>query len=171
MFPKKVLEIAEQAATKYGDDIPKAVAYLDREVRKLPEFPTLLDDLWLRTAQELIYDVRNTHNRAIKRASGAYGGPSKVVRGLSETINEAAQSVYDMAVAGKRLGSVKGCELSDIARTERALSNGHVANAILAERLQPLVRADLSVEEEVGEKQMWRLLRFAQRKAKKLMAA
>jgi hypothetical protein len=153
-IPRPVLDIIDRAATRYGDDIPKAVTAAEKAIRKLPDFAELAGMFVRHAVQEMLYDSRHKTNTATRKAEGKYGGPGKVVAGASDAVGRAAESVYLYFIGGKTLGALRGDELPLIAESESAKATGHEFNARLCERLRPLVKDNKTVRESVSERKL-----------------
>ena len=153
-FPKSVEAIVDRAAKKFPSDISKAIDQADKEIRKLPEFDELVSMLIRKAVAQLIYDARHSVTNQIKRDSGMYGGPAKVIAGLSKSVNRVAESIYAIRIAGTMLGELFGRDLPGIADSEMAIGHGHLFNARLCQRLAALVPEDKRVQEAVKEKKL-----------------
>jgi len=152
-FPKNVVSIIEQANANNPNDIVTAVNDAVARVKRLPEYPDLVDKLVHNSIQELLYDARHRINVQIKRDSGYYGGPAKVSH-YSESINRVCASVYAYQIARRQLGKIQGNELNGIAANEDRMADGHKFNADLCRWLAELVPADKLVEQAVSERKL-----------------
>lgn len=149
---QSIQPIIVEAATKFKDDIDKAVSFAEQQVRALPEFNELVDVLVRQAIRHQISDARHAANVAIHRANGSYGGPSKVAVG--EAVARVAQRCLDYSIGGRSLGSIFGKELIAISTSERAKAAGADFNARLCEELKKIVPAEKAVREVMTEKQM-----------------
>lgn len=153
-FPADCITIADKAITKHGDDITAAINLAETQIRKMKEFPELVDSLVRGAVQELVYQRRHVANTAARKAAGAYGQAAKVVTGASEAVQEVARSLYGYYIAGRTLGSVLGSELEEIADSETAVAAGHSFNARLCRKLAQIVPVDKTVREAVSERKL-----------------
>ena len=166
-FPKVVLEIVHEEAVKYGDDITQAVTVVMRRVRKLPEFPEIMELNFQRAMKELVHTDRHQSNVYAKREAGCYGKPSKVNVGTSAAVNRVADSIYSYCIAGTTLGLLMGKQLAEIADSENAIADGHLFNVRLCRKLLRVVPEDKSVQEVVGANKLRAIFRAVQRQADK----
>lgn len=163
-FPSSVTAIINSAAAKYPSDINRAVTIAERLIRRLPEFDELVSMLVRDSILGKIHDARHCANIRMKRDAGAYGGPAKVVSGLSDAVNRVAESVYyNFAIDGKALGNIMGDELKRIAGDERAKSDGHMFNYRLCQRLAAMVPEGKRVRDAVTEKKLKSIFRDLER--------
>jgi len=112
--------------------------------------------------RDLVHDARHQSNRQLKRDTGFYGQPAKVVESDSLNIRTASEAIYDLYIAGRTLGTLLGKELPGVALMERETGNGHLANAALCERLAKIVPQEKTVREAVSSKRcmaIWRKCR------------
>jgi len=99
-----------------------------------------------------VHDARHQSNRQLKRDTGFYGQPAKVVESDSLNIRATSEAIYDLYIAGRTLGTLLGKELPGVALLERETGNGHLANAALCERLAKIVPQEKTVREAVSSK-------------------
>jgi hypothetical protein len=158
-YPESVLEAVHDAAAEHKDDIDKAAECAVAKVRKLKEFPTLVDQFVKTAVQELLYRDRHQTNVAIRRQGGAYGAAAKVSPAGSAAVRRVFQSYFDYCVGGKQLGAVLGEELEGLAAGERERAAGHAFNARLLERLQAVVPEGKRVRDVLTDKRLGRLFR------------
>lgn len=163
-MPQSITNAIKDAATRHTSDIEAAVTLAERRIRKLDEFSEWEDELIREAIRERVYDVRHKHNTALKREMGAYGGPAKTTSGASAAVQKAAQSVYNLRIAGTLLGLLRGDELAAVAETERAIGQGHLFNATLCEQLIRHVPDNKTVQEAVSEAKLRRMCKQVEKK-------
>jgi hypothetical protein len=168
-FPKIVYEIVNEEAEKNKNDIQKAVESTMKRVRKLPEFPTLADLLFMRAMRELLENVLNKINHDIKKKSGCYGGPAKVVVGNSKIIRQLANEYYDFRMGGRTLGDLYGYELDEIGNKEFSVVRGNLFRAKLCRYLRKknLVPEDKRVREVMGVKKLGEIFKAVEEEVEK----
>jgi hypothetical protein len=152
--PSGVMAIVKQMAKKYRDDVQKATDEAVREVKKLSDYEVFVDGLVWQAIHELIYDERHHSNHQAKMLSGTYHTVPKVLEGTSKAVARASQSLYNLYVAGRTLGSFLGKELESAARAEENVGHGHILNAYLLRSLQPFVPENKTVRESVSERRI-----------------
>jgi hypothetical protein len=140
-----IQSISKAAAERHPDDIEKAVDDAVERIRKLKEFPKLVDELVRSAVRHVVSDCRHTANVAMKLAAGEYGGPAKVTAG--KATDRVAQNYYAYFIGGRTLGSITGDELEDIAASEANRAKGHEFNSRLCLRLKPFVAKGKTVRE------------------------
>jgi hypothetical protein len=160
-FPEDVLAIVRVAARKHANDIPKAIDQAERDVRRLPGFPGLVNALVRHAVQDLVYDLRSQDAHTLKNG-GDKSGRQKVSM-LSPEVEQLCRSLYDCPMAGTTLGEIRGEELEDAAATERARADGHAINAHLLAGLRELVPHGKRVRDAVPEAKLRKLLDRAKR--------
>lgn len=152
-LPEAVTAIVREAVAKH-DAIGDATAEAEARIRALPDFASLVDELVRRAVAKLVGDMRHAVTTAIKKETGQYGTGGKIDYQQSEAVNAVFQGMYDLAVAGTKLGALYGEELPAAAETERNIGNGHLANARLLDQLRPIVKDGKRVRECVPEKRL-----------------
>ena len=153
-FPKAVTDIATGCAAKHGADCEAATNCAVSKIKKLPEYPDLVETLVRHAVQNLVYAARHYSNTVMRKASGGYGGAAKVKAHESESLSAVARSCYSYAIAGTMLGNLTGKELPAIAASEAAIASGHDFNARLCQRLSTIVPEDKAVRECVSERKL-----------------
>ena len=158
-LPSHVIAIVSAAVERHHNDIPAAVNESEKRIRKLADFPELVDGLVRSAIQDAVYERRHTVNVANKRQAGQYGQPGKVKTGTSQSLGAVKRSVYQYYIAGRTLGTILGGELRDIAANEDATAAGYTFRAQLCRRLADIVPAEKTVREAVTEKKLRTLFR------------
>lgn len=158
-FPDSVLRIAEEAAAKYQDDIDRAAEKAEKDIRSLPDFDGLVEMLLSYAVRNLVHEARHKSNTQIRRITGRYGGPAKVVVGRSASVARACESYYSYCVAGKALGSLLGADLEAAAQAENAIAEGHLFRVRLCRRLREMVPDEKRVRDVVSEKKLRAIFR------------
>lgn len=153
-YPENVLRAAEKSVLKHPNDLDKAIEQCEKSVRRLKTFDSLVDFLIHKALQDLVYEKRHTMNVSMKRAASEYGGLGKVISGHSEGLARAARSVYLYHIGGSTLGALTGDQLEQIATDEQMIADGHLFNANLCLKLQPLVKKGKTVKDCVNEKKL-----------------
>lgn len=149
--PENVLPLVEAAVKANPTDIEKAAHDAAKKIKKLPEFPEIMAQLFQNAVREIVYDVRHAMNVRTKRQAGYYGQEAKVNR-VSDGVLRSYESVYSYYIGGTVLGDIKGEALRGIAENERAIAVGHTFNAKLCEWLAEQVPEDKAVREVIPEK-------------------
>lgn len=153
-FPKAVTDIANGCAAKHGADCEAATTCAINKVRKLKEYPELVETLVRHAIQNLVYAARHRANVVMRSGAGKYGAAAKVKAHESESLRRVAASMYSYAIAGTVLGNLTGKELPAIAAAEQAIAAGHDFNSQLCLRLAQVVPEDKSVREVVSERKL-----------------
>ncbi len=151
-YPEKLIEIAKVDAIEYGEDTSKATDEIEKKASKLKEFPKWGKQLIWLAIRELVYDIRHKDNVARRKAAGDYTKPAKVKPG--EDVRSVYRSLYRYFISGTMLGLIRGEDLEGIAKSERAVGEGHIFNARLANRLSEIVPKNKTVEQAVTEKRL-----------------
>ena len=153
-MPANVMAICKTSTEKYGDDVARATEQALAAIKKLPEFPDLVEGLLSDAVQGVIYDVRHRLNVTAKRGAGLYGPPPKVLYGSSKEEAAVHRSLYNLYIGGMRLGWLKGGQLAPLADSEEAEGNGKLVNAKLLRALDKLVPEGVEVRAAVSEKKL-----------------
>lgn len=156
--------IAQEADGKHPDDIDAATELAAKQVKRKPWYRGFVKNLVCDAVRAAIHDVRHTINRQIRRECGGYGGPAKVQVGKSSSVLKIMQSVFDIRIAGTRLGLLYGRDLDSTVETELAQSDGHLINADYLKALKRLVPANKQVQEAVTEKKLRSLIKTAHKR-------
>lgn len=151
--------VIREVAKTYRDDVTQAIEIARQRLKALPEFSGFVDTLVDQAIQELVYRERCRSNQEMRRDGFAYDGAAKVVAAASTGANEVYRSWFDYYIGSKTLGGLLGEELRPLAGSERELANGHTFNAMLLDRLHPLVPKDKKVREVVPEKKLNTIVR------------
>jgi hypothetical protein len=149
---EELQSIAQEATTKFPDDIATATAYAIRRAKAKSWFMDCVDELVSRSIRAMICDFRHTANVAMRKEAYGYGGSAKVVAGSA--VAEVASSYYGYLIAGMSLGTVTGDQLPAIAESESANAAGHEFNARLCRALRPLVPDEKAVRDCVSERRL-----------------
>ncbi len=158
--PESIREIISKAATKFRDDIKKAVKGAEEQIVKCEEFEEFKKLAVTRFVRELIHDSRSQQN-GVLRAQLGHSGPSK--SGLSEVTAQVAMiSVFHHCIDGRSLGSILGTELACIRDACGERAKGELFNAGLVEALMPLVPADKRVDQAVTEAKLRKIYQTIQ---------
>lgn len=157
-------EIVREIVSEHRDDIDRSIALSIKAVRKHPE---LLEEIIDYGIRETVYAVRGMMNAEFRAsretpmptgkaiAGAAREVPAaKVVVGTSADVQAAYQSVYDLFIAGKTLGTLTGEDLPNVVAHERGKANAHTFNVRLLEALVPLVPEKKRVKDCVPEKKL-----------------
>jgi len=158
-IPPEVHDIARRCAEKHKQDVNVAIAAAYEQVMKLDNFDEFVLALAHAAVSDLVYDCRHQSARAMKIAAGAYGGPAKVIVGLSGSVQRVYESLYNYRIAGTVLGCLYGRDLADIASKEAEKASGHRFNADLCAKLATMVPDDKRVHDVVSEKTLGNLFR------------
>jgi len=158
ILPQSVIDLGKVAASRYPTNIKAATRMAEKAIRALPEFEEIRDNMFVGMVEQLVYDMRHRTNSVVKKESGCYGQPAKV-EVSSKAVNEVAESVYSLRIAGTMLGLLLGEELLRIADSERAIAGGHTFNAMLCERLAVMVPAKKRVKDAVKASKLMKLAR------------
>lgn len=154
-YPKSVLDVARRAVEKYKEDTQLAAKEANKNVRRLKDFEELVDLIVFKAMQDLVYDIRHATNVQTRNDAKKYGPGPTVRPGTSKVALQPTQSVLETYYIGSTvLGSLKGSELGKIATDERLRANGHIFNANLCSRLQPLVPKNKTVRECVSQRKI-----------------
>lgn len=153
-FREQMMECVRAAAKRYPSDIDKAVDVCFEKVRKLEGYDEFAATFVRDSLRLRIHGIRHTDNIRMKRESGDYGGPAKVVVAGSEVVESASKTaralnLYLYSVGGMVLGDMTGEQLVAAASTERELANGHLFNHALFGELGRIVPKDKSVRATV----------------------
>lgn len=134
-FPDEVHRIVKQAAR----DHPEACAAVDaavRDVRRLPCYAKLVEDLVHEAVGNLVYSARHHLNREMRRNGGCPPGTGHTrpkVRTTPDAISKVYDRIFDYRVGGVSLGLLRGADLPGIIQGERASADTHTRNAQLLE--------------------------------------
>lgn len=158
-YPESVLDIVKAATAEHPDDIAKATDTALRKIRKLPEFPELVDKLIHDAIQELIYGERHAENCRIRKEAG--GGPKPIVIDHKGKIGQAiAQRYYlNLYIGGRQLRYIAGKDLQPLASEEEKIGQGHLWNARLLTALASKVPEDSTVGETLTEDDLVKIVR------------
>jgi len=148
-------KLVKQSVTKYPDDIDKCVDWTVARFKKLDEYAEYTESLIADAIRRQIHDERHGINVSMRLNRGDYGEPAKVVPG--EATARVMRSVYSYMIAGRSLGSILGEELAGIASDEAARADGHMFNATLCQKLNPLVAKGKSVRQCVPEQKLQKI--------------
>jgi hypothetical protein len=162
-FPESVIVIAKDAAKKFPSNIEGAVDLAEKQIRKLPDFEEMVDQLVRNTIQDLIYDLRHRSNTKTKNDAGYYTAEQKVSK-TSEITDTIYNSVYSYCIGGTVLGEILGADLPTIADNERQIAAGHDFNASLCSKLSTLVPEDKKVREALPEQKLKKIFNSIYRK-------
>jgi hypothetical protein len=176
VVPETVNQIINRAASDNMNSIDKAVSQAYQKVRKLKDYDKFVHLLVIEAVRHRIHDVRRYTNVCIRNEvmgdgnkipnRGLPGNSSsepatvpmpKVVVGNNRNIQRITSSAYNYFLAGRTLGSLKGCELPEVEDRELAMANGHNANVQLIRLLRNRVTGEKRVREVVPEKQLRKL--------------
>lgn len=149
---------AAEYATKHANSIETAVDRLARWVRGRDWFPKWESELVGAQCRNAIHDARHRHNVATRKDMN--GGQSKV--GISAAIGELSGKLLAYNIGGRTLGVITGEELDELRTSERERAAGHRFNAVLCEKLRPLVQDDKTVAECVSSEQLMKVWKQAQ---------
>jgi hypothetical protein len=149
-----VIDIIAAAEKRHPEDIEAAVDDAEKRIRKLPDFDDFVNILIREAIRSRVNDCRHGVSRAIRKEMGEYGKPATTVVGESPAVLKVMENLYKYRIAGTVLGSVYGRDLADISENERVTGQGHLFNAYLTARLQPLVPANKRVRDVVPEKKL-----------------
>ena len=163
LIPENVQKVVEDATARYASDIDRATREAMKRIKKLPEYPQLVEMFLEKAVQEMVYDARHIVNVRTKRQAGVYGGKGKVRVGDSSAVRRVTDSMYNYHIAGTVLGLVIGKDLPTIAESELRIGNGHLHNSRLCYYLSRIVPKDKRVKDAVTEKKLRELFRRAQR--------
>lgn len=153
----EALNIIDEMAAKYDDDINKAVKYAEKKIRNLDTFEEDQRSLVTSGIRDLVHDARHKYNRIVKtetRQNKPKGRPNQVNVLGSKDVIDIGNKWMRYCVGRRTLGDLLGKELPALANSERELSNGHQFNANLLETLIPLVKDDKKVSECITPKKL-----------------
>ncbi|MHC4278448.1 MAG: hypothetical protein ACYSTI_14195 [Planctomycetota bacterium] len=157
-YPETVYSAVDRAVRRWGDDIDKAVNWLNLSLRRRKDFDDLLDGLLQDACRDLIHDRRHTINVKIRNQNGHYDKRPKVQTGGGAG-QRAAESYYDYYIGGSTLGLLQGDELEEIADHEEAIAEGHTFNARLCRKLRKIVSDGKLVKDAVSESRLRKIFR------------
>jgi len=161
-LPESITNIAREAATKYENDIDKAVEEALKKSKALPDFQACIEAMLASAVRSMVSDWRHADNQALRKATGVYGTGPRV----SPEDTAFAMGIYDdilkYRIAGKTLALVTGDEIEGIIAGESARAEGHLFNVRLLSAIQPLVPATKTVGQAVSKRKLeaiWKGLR------------
>jgi hypothetical protein len=154
-IPAPILDAVRRAILQHPDDLNAMVECAIREAKETTEYKGYRESLAARAIRGLVYDERHRANVSIRRAAGGYGGPAKVNRAESLSV----QSVYAYSIAGRSLGQLYGRDLPNIIESEASIADGHLFNVRLCKRLKELVGDEQQVQEAVKESRLRRIFK------------
>lgn len=160
-YETEVLEIIRRAAARHANDIEKAAEVAERDIRRLPNFNELVEQLVKTAILRLVHLARASANVTIRRASG---GNPRVIVGDSEELRQIAdECIYlNYCIGSQTLGMLTGAELVEVADSEEAVAEGHLFNVKLARYLKRLVPDDKRVKDVISETRMATIFRKLQ---------
>ena len=179
VIDKSVLDLAREMAAKHPDAIAVAAEELEKKLRRREDFDELQPQLLRIAYGELIYDARKKMNdeawrhvadpeeaeekpKGKRKAMAQHDARPKVVLMKSKSYLHVYDPLYGYCIAGRALGSIKGAELADIARSERSQADGRLRNARLVELLDGNVPHDKTVRQAVAGEKLFAMFRQAQ---------
>lgn len=152
----RVNQIISKTIRRFSDDIDAGTQAAFDAIKKLPNYLQLVDPLVFSAVRGKIWNARHNatwNAKAAAERQGFSAKPSKIIIGLSRDVQAAARSFYDSwYIGGMTLGRLTGEELIPLADAERARSSGCLLNAMMLEKLRPMVADHKTVRECVPER-------------------
>ena len=153
-YPQEVVDVAKDCDLNNQSDINKAVEEWYRKIQAMTGHEHWIESFIKSAGRSIIQDCRHHRNTQMKRDAGSYGGPAKVVAGMS-TAATYFSSLFDYAIDGRRLGDIKWEELEDIASDQKKKADGFTYNVnlctILRSKKPQRASVEATIEASFGE--------------------
>lgn len=162
---EQIKDIAHDAASRFPESPVQASAYAVGEVRKLPNFDNLIDEMVTQAVSTAVYEARHKITKRLKNDIGYYTRASERKQPASSSaLNRVYRNVFNSyLIGGKTLGSITGAEIKPLIARIRSQVRGHEVNLRLLQwldekNLGPDVRVDSCMDAEVVGTQIARII-------------
>lgn len=162
--PADILAAVKRSESRNKNDIDAAVADAKAAITQLSSYQPFVDDLITSAIRHMVQDIRHAETRTVKINAELYGTKGKVSGADSKSVQDIANDLYHIRIAGRTLGTMRGSELTEIADGERERGRGHLANAELCTKLRELVPDDKTVRQAVRASKLLSIWRECRKK-------
>jgi len=170
-FPQKVYDIVRDCAAKHPNDTDAAVEQATARIKRLHDFDDLIDMFVERAITTMVGAERGKIGKSIREGTRRPWKPSDSEQKICPWNNKSVQehalcALYDIPVGGRRLGSLKGCELLDKGKGFLESGRTNAAKGWLLVQLAEICPPDKIVDVGVPERAMVAANKKALKKAK-----
>ena len=162
VFDRIVAKFPDNEDYTVSDATDEALAL----IRKLPGYSWSGEfvEKWIYAAvREKIYQMRCASNR-VNKGRFTRSTNAKVIVGDAKTEGQ-IRNVYNIYIAGRVLGMLKGSELAELEKDERDKGNGYYRNAYVLHCLQKIVKPNQTVKQAVSQKRLRAIIDRSKREA------